>query len=57
VEVLAPSERGVLGGKSWRLRWQIECPAEAQMSSEGEDVIEFTFQGTGYQLDAPSWFP
>jgi hypothetical protein len=57
VEVLAPSERGVLGGKSWRLRWQIDCPPQAEMSSSGEDVVEFTFQSTGYQLDPPSWFP
>ncbi len=57
LEVLAPSERSVLGGKSWRLRWEITCPSEAQMSSSGEDVVEFTFQSTGYLLDPPSWTP
>lgn len=53
VEVLEPSRNDAIGGQSWRVRWAVDCPGEANMSSTGEDVVEFLYQETGYYLDGP----
>jgi hypothetical protein len=53
VEVLEPSRKDAIGGRSWRVRWSVDCPGEASMSSTGEDVVEFQYQETGHYLDGP----
>jgi hypothetical protein len=50
IEVLAPHDKALTGGRSWRMRWRVDCP-DAQMFTEGEDVIELSMEGLGYRYD------
>ncbi len=59
VQVLGPATATKTGGKSYRIRWRASC-VEADMYTEGEDVIELNVEGTGYRFDlwgTPADFP
>lgn len=47
LEVVGPSNRAELGGKSWRFRWEVGC-TDAGMFSTGDDVIELEISEIGF---------
>lgn len=50
-EVLGPSDWTQTSGQSWEIRWDVRCPADADMGTSGTDVLELYVEEVGWDFD------